>query len=73
MERLGAGDMELDPWHIRVDLERVRRSQRQIDDELNHLSRIIHVLRNRQEWLIAKRDENLDTYLFLKSLLNLTP
>lgn len=58
----------LNPWHINSELDRLRHSQQQIDHELNHLSRIIRVLRNRQTWLIEKRDENLDKYCTLKSL-----
>ena len=58
----------LDPWQINIDIDRVRAAQKQIDDELNHLSRIIRILRNRQQWLIEERNDNFDKYTMLKSL-----
>lgn len=55
-------------WHINTDLDRLHSSQEQIDNELNHLSRIIHLLRNRQQKLVEKRDDNLSKYFILKNL-----
>lgn len=50
-------------WHKRLMLDELRAVQQSIDREQNDLSKMLRILRARQQWLIEERDRNFDKYL----------